>query len=101
MKARTIEEASAICTRNANGKTGERDPRRPLTWDRETINTLVSDCGRYRLIRRHVEEVGTEGWFVALCDPPRHLSGPYLRPEAAREAAQMHARGEPIQADLA
>ena len=101
MKAHTIEQAREICRRNANGKTGERDPNKPIEWTRETMNSLVSDCGRYRLTRRHSPEDDCLGWFLMLTSPPRHLCGPFLIPKDARDAAQRHAQGLPLQADLA
>ena len=60
-RARTIEEASAICARNANGKTGAIDPRKPLEWDRETATTIITTCGRYRLNKKFSEPDGAEG----------------------------------------
>ncbi len=100
-RARTIEEASAICARNANGKTGAPDPRRPLEWDRETANSITSNCGRYRITKRYVKDEDTEGFFLSSTSPPKHLAGPFLLPRDARDAAQRHANGEPLQADLA
>ncbi len=101
MKPRTIEELSAVCRRNANGKTGAPDPRAALTWDRETATTITSSCGRYRISKRYVKEEDLEGYFLSSCSPPKHIAGPFLFPKDAREAAQRHARGEPLQADLA
>jgi hypothetical protein len=100
VKARTLEEAHQICKRNANGKTGERDPKIPLQWDRETVTTIVSDCGRYRISRRYVKDEDLEGWFLSSISPPKHIAGPFLLPKDARDAAQRHANGEPLQADL-
>jgi hypothetical protein len=103
--ARTIEEAHAICERNRNGKTGERDPKAPLEWDRETATTITSSCGRYRLNLKFSEEDGAKGWFLELCQTPtsaaKHVGGPYLLARDARHAAQCHKDGMALQADLA
>ena len=101
MPARTIEEARQICRRNANGHTGEPDRKRPLEWDRETATTITSSCGRYRISKRYVKDEDTEGYFLSATSPPKHIAGPFLLPRDARDAAQCHANGEPLQADLA
>lgn len=102
-KAQTLEELKALCARNANGRSGERSPNLSdhLQWNRETLTTITSSCGRYRISRRFVEAEGTEGYFLSTTSPPRHLSGPFLLARDARDAAQRHANGEPLQADLA
>jgi hypothetical protein len=75
-----------------------------LAWNRETATTIVSQCRTYRICRQFVKEDGAEGYFLTLCATPtapnRHLSGPFLLPRDAREAAQRHADGIPLQADL-
>lgn len=105
MRARTIEEARAICRRNAKGKTGERDPKAPLEWDRETMTTIITTCGRYRLNKKFSPDDGAEGWFLELCPTPtsaaKHIAGPFLLPRDGRHAAQLHANGHALQADLA
>lgn len=80
---------------------GAIKPHGKLSWSRETINSITSDCGRYRISERYVKDEDTKGFFLSSCSSPKHISGPYLIARDAREAAQMHANGEPLQADLA
>lgn len=105
MRARTLEEAHAICDRNANGKTGERDPKAPLVWDRQTATTIVTACGTYRINKKFSEADGAEGYFLELCQTPtsaaKHIGGPFFLPRDARHAAQCHKNGMALQADLA
>lgn len=53
----------------------------------------------------YVKDEDTEGYYLSLAatptSQPKHLSGPFLLPRDARDAAQHHANGEPLQADLA
>ena len=75
-----------------------------LTWNRETATTIVSECRRYRIAKMYVKDEDLEGYFLSsVATPtsaPKHLAGPFLLPRDAREAAQMHADGVPIQAPL-
>jgi hypothetical protein len=75
-----------------------------LEWDRESATTIKSSCGTYRICRVFHKGDDAEGFNVTLCATPtapnRHLSGPFLLPRDAREAAQRHADGIPLQADL-
>lgn len=80
---------------------GAVKPCGKLTWDRETINSITSSCGRYRITERYVKDEDAKGFFLSSCSPPRHISGPYLIARDAREAAQLHSEGQPLQADLA
>lgn len=80
---------------------GAIKPSGLLTWNRETATTIVSSCGRYRISERYVKDEDCKAFFLSSCSPPKHISGPYLIPRDAREAAQSHANGEPLQADLA
>lgn len=80
--------------------------RRELAWNRETATSIVSECGVYRISKvEDPENKGVYGFSLSLAATPtaapKHLSGPFLIPKHAREAAQAHANGEPLQADLA
>ena len=77
-----------------------------LQWNRETMHTLITSCGTYRIARQEdPTNAGCYGFSLSLAPTPtsgaRHLCGPFLIPKDAREAAQRHADGLPIQADLA
>jgi hypothetical protein len=98
---KTLEQVREQIRKNFPQGTGQRSRCAPITWNRETGTTIVSSCGRYRISRRYVKDEDTEGYFLSSCSPPKHISGPYLIPRDAREAAQAHANGEPLQADLA
>ncbi len=75
-----------------------------LTWDRENASSIISSCGVYRISKLYVKDEDCEGYVLSLrstpTSAPRHLSGPFLFPRDARDAAQRHADGEPLQADL-
>lgn len=101
----TFEEVRARIQRNIpKGSTPRSD--RELQWERETASTIVSLCGRYRISKMEdPKNPGIFGFGLALCatptSAPKHLSGPFFSAKDAREAAQAHLRGEPLQADLA
>src|SRR5271168_1158593 len=104
MPTLTLEEVRSRI--RGNFPSGQSAPRpKFLTWDRETASTIKSSCGTYRICRRYVKDEDLEGYFLTLCATPTapniHLSGPFLLPRDAREAAQLHADGQPLQADLA
>lgn len=106
MSTLTLEEVRVRIKRNFPTEARSAAQRQKLlTWDRETITTIKSSCGRYRISKQYVKEEDCEGYFLSLCatptSAPKHLSGPFLLPRDAREAAQLHASGEPLQADLA
>jgi hypothetical protein len=103
MPTPTLEEIQQRIKRNYPSP--ERQAiRKILTWDRETATTIKSSCGTYRICRVFQKGDDAEGFNVTLCATPtapnRHLSGPFLLPRDAREAAQRHADGIPLQADL-
>lgn len=80
--------------------------QKPLHWNRETMNTITSDCHTYRIVKQEdPHNEGVYGYNLTLAatptSPPRHLCGPFFIPKDAREAAQRHADGLPLQADLA
>jgi len=83
------------------------DPKgqKPLLWNRESVNTIVSECRRYRISRMYVKDEDIEGYFLSsVATPtsaPKHIAGPFLLPRDARQAAQDHANGILMQADLA
>jgi hypothetical protein len=106
VSAMTIEAAHAICTRNANGKTGSELPDGPIEWNRETMHTITSRCHTYRIVKQEdPKNAGIFGYSLTLSatatSPPKHLCGPFLLPRDARDAAERHRHGEPLQADLA
>jgi hypothetical protein len=100
---RTLEQVREQIRRNF--PKGAIKPKGPIVWNRETATTIVSNCGTYRINRIYVKDEDTQGYFLQLCPTPtaaaKHLAGPFLIPRDAREAAQMHADGLPLQADLA
>lgn len=101
----TIEEIRERIKRNFPQEARSAAQRQKLlTWDRETVTTIKSSCGTYRISRQYVEDEDCEGYFLSLCatstSAPKHLSGPFLLPRDARDAAQRHSQGEPLQADL-
>jgi hypothetical protein len=102
----TLAEASAICKRNAHGKSGTSTPDHPLEWNRETMHTITSRCHTYRIVKQEdPKNEGIFGYSLTLAatptSAPKHLCGPFLYPKDARDAAERHRRGEPLQADLA
>ena len=98
----TIEQIREKIRRNFP-KDAQSDAKRqkPLTWDRETATSITSSCGGYRIDKRYVKDEDLEGFFLSSCSPPKHIAGPFLLPRDARDAAERHVRGEPLQADLA
>jgi hypothetical protein len=74
-----------------------------LEWNRETANTITSACGRYRIVK-HSDGAQTfeySVWSIAsTTQAPKKITGPFVTPKEAREAAQDHANGMPMQADL-
>lgn len=80
--------------------------QKPLEWQRETMNTIVSTCGTYRIVKREdPTNAGVYGYTLQLAptptSAPKSLTGPLFLPKDAREAAQMHKDGVPLQANLA
>jgi hypothetical protein len=84
---------------------GSDAKRQKLQWDHETARTMIDATGTYRITKKMDEELNVTGYWVELCatstSAPRSLSGPYLMPRDARDAAQAHKDGLPLQADLA
>jgi hypothetical protein len=77
-----------------------------LQWNRETAHTIVSECRTYRISKMEdPQNKGVFGYALSLVatptSPNRHLCGPFLHPKDARDAAQRHHDGLPLQADLA
>jgi hypothetical protein len=102
----TMEEVRERIKRNFPAEAQSAAKRQKLlAWNRETVNTITSECGRYRISRMYVKDEDCEGYFLSTIATPtsasKHIAGPFLIPRDAREAAQMHADGIPIQADLA
>jgi hypothetical protein len=101
----TIEQIREKIKRNFPSGAAQSSHKGPLVWNRETATTIVTSCGTYRINRMYVKDEDTQGYFVQLAPTPtagaKHLAGPFLIPRDAREAAQMHADGLPLQADLA
>ena len=102
----TLEEVRERIKRNFPTQ-AQSDAKRQkaLEWNRETVTTIKSSCGVYRISKQYVKDEDLEGYFLSLCatatSAPKHLSGPFLLPRDARDAAQRHANGEALQADLA
>lgn len=103
----TLEEVQArirknFPTRGRQAQSGAQ--RQKLEWNRETGTTIITSCGTYRISKLYVKDEDLEGYFLSLAatptSAPKHLSGPFLLPRDAREAADRHVNGEPLQADL-
>jgi len=104
MTVRNLTEAHALCLKNANGKAGMPDPSVPLTWDRETVSTIVTHCGRYRIVKTQDGARGVfayDGYTTAgAIGPARHICGPFVTPKECRDAVQDFHRGTPMQGRL-
>lgn len=92
--------------RNNFPKEAQSRRETPLLWNRETMHTITSECGTYRVSRMEdPHNPGVFGYALSLSATPtaapKHLAGPYFTPKEAREAAQRHKDGIPLQADLA
>jgi hypothetical protein len=85
-------------------KAGSAQQKR-LLWNRESLTTLISNCGTYRISRISDSETETIAYFVELAptptSAPKRIAGPYKIAKDARHAAQCHADGIAMQADLA
>jgi hypothetical protein len=102
---RTLEEIRQKIRNNFPKEAQSRREIR-LEWNRESMNTVVSTCRTYRISKvEDAHNKGVFGYALSLVATPtsanRHLSGPFLIPRDARDAAQRHADGLPLQADLA
>jgi hypothetical protein len=102
---KTLEEIRQKI-RNNFPKEAQSRRETPLLWNRETMHTMITDCGTYRIVKQEdPQNKGIFGYSLQLAatptSAPKHLSGPFLIPRDAREAAQRHADGELLQADLA
>jgi|HubBroStandDraft_6_1064221.scaffolds.fasta_scaffold216534_6 hypothetical protein len=78
----------------------------PLEWNRETATTIMSACRTYRISKMEdPKNEGVYGYELSLAATPtsanKHLSGLFFSPKEARDAAQRHKDGIPLQADLA
>jgi hypothetical protein len=85
---------------------GPSSPKRTLVWNRETAHTLITTCATYRISKMEdPKNKGLIGYALSLAPTPtskaKHLCGPLVTAKDCREAAQRHANGEPLQADLA
>lgn len=84
--------------------TGSEPKAQKLRWNRETQTSLVSSCGLYRINRVSDSEEGTVNYWASICAtlsaPPKNIAGPFNNAKEAREAAQAHLNGEPMQANL-
>ena len=106
MSTLTYEEVkSRIHARAEAIKAKERgDDRKPLSWNRDTVNTLSSDCNRYRIYRVIDSDEGTVDYYLETAatptQAPKRIAGPFKLPRDARHAAQLHANNEPIQGSL-
>jgi hypothetical protein len=102
---KTLEQVREQIRKNFPQDPAHRNHKGPLVWNRETATTIVSSCGTYRINRMYVKDEDCQGYFVQLSPTPtaaaKHIAGPFLLPRDARDAAQMHADGLPLQADLA
>lgn len=85
-------------------QTGSDAKRQKLEWNRETMTTLISTCGTYRISRVSDSETETINYFVELAptptSAPKRIAGPYHLAKDARHAAQCHSEGIAMQADL-
>jgi hypothetical protein len=101
---KTLEEIRQKIKRNFPQK-GQSSLKRELIWNRETAHTLVTSCATYRISKMEdPHNPGLFGYALSLAPTPtsvaKHLCGPLLTARDAREAAQRHVDGEPLQADL-
>lgn len=102
---RTIEEIREKIRNNFPKETQSRREIQ-LEWNRETSNTMITSCYTYRIVKQEdPQNKGCFGYSLQLAatptSAPKHLCGPFLIPRDARDAAQRHYNGEPLQADLA
>lgn len=102
---RTLEEIRQKIRNNFPKETQSRREI-PLRWNRETMHTMTSECRTYRISKMEdPQNPGVFGYELSLpatpTSAPKHLAGPFLIPKDARDAAEAHRRGEPLQADLA
>lgn len=104
MSALTLEQVRAKIKRNFPDQSGSAK-QKLLEWNRETMNTVITSCGTYRIVKREdPQNEGVYGYTVELAPTPtsgpKHVYGPVLHPKDARQAAQDHANGLPMQAML-
>ncbi len=86
-------------------KEDQTQSRREIRWARETTNSIVSSCGTYRISKMEdPDNPGLCGFRLDLCATPASASkfivGPVLLMRDAKEAADRHRNGEPLQACL-
>jgi len=99
MGTMTLEQVREKIKRNFPQQGGSAK-QKLMEWQRETTHSVVTTCGSYRLTRRDAPDGTKDCWFLSSCSPPRHLSGPFLMARDARQAAEDHRNGMPLQADL-
>jgi hypothetical protein len=104
MPTLTLEQVRAKIRRNYDP--AAKPKPKTLQWNRETMHTMITSCGTYRIAKQEdPTNAGCYCFSLSLALTPtsgaRHLCGPFLIPKDAREAAQRHADGLPLQADLA
>lgn len=101
----TIEEVRQKIRRNFPKETQSRREALTLKWDRETMNTMVSDCGNYRISKSQDGERGVFAYSAFTVPgphgPSRKIAGPFVTPKECRDAVQDFINGMPMQADLA
>jgi hypothetical protein len=101
----TLEEVRERIKRNFPNQT-QSDAKRQklLEWNRETMNTLVTSCGRFRIHKAQDSKRETFDYTAYTIPgaggPARKVAGPYLTPKECRDAVQDFVNGEPMQADL-
>lgn len=102
---KTLEEIRQKIKRNFPQQS-DSSLKRELIWNRETAHTLITSCATYRISKMEdPHNKGLFGYALSLAptasSPAKHLCGPFPIAKDCREAAQRHANGEPLQADLA
>jgi len=102
--ALTFEQVQARIQRNKPVADRSVGPK-SLLWERETTTSIIETTGKYRIVKREDPDLQVIGYSLELCatptSAPKHLCGPFLLPRDARDAAQRHYEGLPLQADLA
>lgn len=104
MPTLTLEQVRAKIRRNYNPDA--KPQPKILVWNHETMHTMVTSCGTYRISKQEdPQNPGCFGFSLSLAPTQqaaaRHLCGPFMIPKDARDAAQRHCDGIPLQADLA
>ena len=101
----TFEELRAKIQRNKPQHQQQPTEAKPLVWERSTMNTIVTTCGRFLIHKAQDVDSNTfdySGYIPAgPHGPARKICGPFITPKECRDAVQDYVNGQPMQADLA